>query len=210
MGQVTSGLRAVLSNARVYDFVQNVLGVRKYRREIIKAHLRRGPAPLRILDVGCGTAEILAQLPECTYVGVDMSAEYIEAARNRYAGRGTFLCTSVADAAFRRWDGQFDVALMLGLLHHLEDDEVLSLFRNVGPSLAAGGLVISVDPTLAPEAGASGRWLVSRDRGRNVRSPAGYEALARQAFHEVSLSLRHDLLRVPYSHAILECSGPIV
>jgi SAM-dependent methyltransferase len=209
MSQVTSGLRAVLSNARVYDFVQNALGVRKYRREIVRAHLHPGQAPLHILDVGCGTAEILAQLPECTYVGVDMSAEYIEAAQHRYAGRGTFLCTSVADAAFRSWDGQFHVALMLGLLHHLEDDEVLSLFRNVGPSLAAGGVVVTVDPTLAPETHALGRWLVSRDRGRNVRSPSGYEALARRAFHEVSLTLRHDLLRVPYSHAILECSRPI-
>jgi SAM-dependent methyltransferase len=209
MGQVTGGLRAILSNAHVYDLVQNVLGVQGYRREITRAYLSRRPAPLRILDVGCGTAEILEQLPECTYVGVDMSSEYIEAARRRYAGRGTFLCASVADAAFRRWHGQFDVVLMLGLLHHLDDHEVPLLFRDVAPGLAADGVVVSVDPTVAPETHPFGRWLASRDRGRNVRPPAGYVALAGQAFHEVSLTVRHDLLRVPYSHAILECSRPV-
>jgi SAM-dependent methyltransferase len=210
MSQVTNGPRVILSNARVYDFVQNALGVRRYRREIIAAYLRREPTALRILDVGCGTAEILEQLPPCVYVGIDMSAEYIEAAGRRYGDRGTFLRASVADAAFRDWDGQFDVALMLGLLHHLDDDEVVALFENVGPSLVAGGIAVTVDPTISPETHVVGRWLASRDRGRNVRSPAGYEALARRAFHEVSLSVRHDLLRVPYSHAILECSGPII
>jgi SAM-dependent methyltransferase len=209
MSEVTSGIRAILSLPVFYDFVQNALGAGRYRAEIARQYVAGGrAAKLRVLDVGCGTARILDHLPECTYVGFDYSERYIAAAERRYGGRGTFVLAEATQAPLENWRGDFDCLLMLGLLHHLDDDAALTLFRTAGSTLAPGGRIIAVDPTVSAETHPVGRYLASRDRGRNVRSPEGYEALARRAFDDVKLHLRHDLLRVPYSHAILECSRP--
>jgi SAM-dependent methyltransferase len=209
MSQITHGLWAVLSNPVLYDLVQNAQGAKRYRRTIAREYVAAAPSHrLRVLDVGCGTAAILPYLSECSYVGIDMSAEYIEAAKRRYGHRAEFLCVRIGDASFGEWREHFDLALMLGLLHHLEDPEALALLRSVGPSLAPGGRVVAVEPTITEHTHPIGRFLVARDRGRNVRSPEAYQSLARQAFHQVHLVVRHDLLRVPYSHAVLNCSRP--
>jgi SAM-dependent methyltransferase len=55
----------------------------------------------RILDVGCGTGDLLALLPpDVTYVGVDIAPTAVEAARRRFGERAncSFYC-----ADFRSW-----------------------------------------------------------------------------------------------------------
>lgn len=52
----------------------------------------RGPAPRRILDVGCGTAEISERLldmfPDATLLGIDLEVRHLERARERTARFG--------------------------------------------------------------------------------------------------------------------------
>jgi len=48
---------------------------------------------------------------------------------------------------------------------------------------------------------------VSRDRGQYVRESAEYAMLAAQVFPEVRSFVRHDLLRIPYTHVILQCGN---
>ena len=49
-------------------------------------------------------------------------------------------------------------------------------------------------------------YLLSRDLGQNVRDQDGYTKIVSQVFSkDVVVSIRHDLLRVPYTHIILEC-----
>jgi hypothetical protein len=49
------------------------------------------------------------------------------------------------------------------------------------------------------------KYLLSRDRGQFVRDEKGYTGLAKTRFDEVRVSIRHDLLHIPYTHIILEC-----
>jgi hypothetical protein len=51
--------------------------------------------------------------------------------------------------------------------------------------------------------------LLGRDRGAHVRSASSYVQPARSRFASVDVDIRRDLLRVPYTHAILECADPI-
>jgi hypothetical protein len=51
------------------------------------------------------------------------------------------------------------------------------------------------------------RWLIGRDRGAHVRGADAYAELARASFGSVRVSTRDDLLRVPYTHAVLEAGG---
>ena len=205
MGQSTNGLRAVLGNPIIYDLLQTALGGKRSLRVYVAEYVDPAASD-RILDVGCGTASVLDHLPvSVDYVGFDASARYIAAARERFAGRGQFFCKYATETTVGELGG-FDLVMSNGLLHHLDDDEVTSLFRAGAKALRPGGRMVTIDPCVSSRQGRVARYLIGRDRGLNVRSGEAYAALARPFFGSVGLSVRHDMLNVPYTHAILVCS----
>lgn len=204
MAQITTGVRAILSSPRAYDFTQNLLGAERARSRLLRDHLRP-EAGQRLLDIGCGTARILAHLPETVaYMGVDLSERYILAARHEYKDRGEFECVDIGRTDSERFRG-FDLALATGLLHHLDDDEAHRMLQIASDALRPGGRLVTIDPCFADGQSTIARYVIERDRGRNVRTAAGYRDLARNVFTDVRVHVRSDMLRIPYTHAILEC-----
>jgi SAM-dependent methyltransferase len=200
-----SGLKQLLSQASVYQAFQDLLGARRLHRRIVREHLRLS-AGSRMLDIGCGPAAIVGELPAgVRYVGVDSSARYIEAARARWGSRGEFRCLRV-DELVPAVLPEVDLVLALGLLHHLDDADAAKLFELALSSLRKGGRVVTYDPCLIPAQKRISRFLVSRDRGRHVRSPEAYAALARRVFPNVESSVLDGHLRIPYTAVILEVS----
>src|SRR5438034_43770 len=102
----------------------------------------------------------------------------------------------------------FEAVIAIGLLHHLDDAEAARLVRIAASALTPAGRLVTVDPAPSADQPRLARWLIERDRGRNVREPGAIEGLASPAFAEVAVSTRHDLARVPYTHAILEARQP--
>jgi SAM-dependent methyltransferase len=100
------------------------------RRRIIKSFLERvvrelktekgsDPAPLNILDVGCGTGanlEMLAQFGEAE--GVDVSSEALSFCR----ARGLVKVKQGAAEALPYAEGSFDLVTGLDVIEHLDDD----------------------------------------------------------------------------------------
>jgi SAM-dependent methyltransferase len=207
MPQTTTGVRSILSAAAFYDLFQRLVGADSLRQTVATDYLLIGPHR-RILDIGCGTAEILRFLPgHVDYVGFDASPDYIESARTEFGDRGTFFARLVTDADLGTL-GQFDLVLAMSVLHHLSDGEADHLFGLAAHALADGGRMFSNDPCFVTGQSPIARAVIERDRGRNVRSPDGYRALAEARFTQVTVDVRHDLLHIPYSHALLTCSGP--
>ena len=86
----TTGVRAVFSLASVYRLAQWGIGADRFRDTFVDEVLRPNPSD-RIIDIGCGTADILDHLPEdLDYVGFDHSERYIDSARARHPNRGRF------------------------------------------------------------------------------------------------------------------------
>lgn len=204
MPQITHGVRAILSNSLIYNLLQAIMGAHPVRQELINGHIRPR-AGMRVLDIACGTAEILEYLPhEIEYVGYDISAKYISAARDRFGNRGEFYCGLFdKDAAAKLQP--FDLVLILGGIHHMDDDLVRSLFSLTADAMAPTGRLITIDPCYADRQNPIARFLISHDRGQNVRTPQSYEALARSVFPQTNGTLRHRAW-VPYTHWIMECS----
>src|SRR6185369_4163323 len=78
----------------------------------------------RVIDVGCGdgtySAELFASCAPAMMVGADASAEAVEKANRSFARPGLhFDACSVYDLPYEA--GSFDVAIVRGLLHHLDD-----------------------------------------------------------------------------------------
>ncbi len=65
---------------------------------------------------------------------------------------------------------------------------------------------MSLDGAFVEAQSRMARILLKNDRGKFVRYPEAYAALASQAFPQVRVSVRHDLIRIPYTHVMLECS----
>jgi hypothetical protein len=93
------------------------------------------------------------------------------------------------------------------VIHHLDDESALRLLRGAKAALSPSGRFVSVDPAVIPDDRSAARLLVSWDRGDHVRGPAEYKRLAESVFEEVRCEVRRDLLRLPYTHCVLECNS---
>lgn len=201
--QITTGLHAILSTPAIYDFTQSVMGAGELRHEIADKFFDR-KTPIRVLDVGCGTAAILDYLPsDVIYFGFDISQPYIEHARQKYSGRGEFFC-ELLDIERLHTLPKFDVVLAIGVLHHLDDAEARHLMQLGVQCLDDGGRFVSIDPCFAEKQNPVARFLISRDRGQNVRTQGGYQSLSEGIFSTVRGELRHRAW-IPYTHWFMEC-----
>ena len=203
MAEITSGLRFVLNHPLAYRTMQWLVGAERLRGHI--AALVRPEPGLRVLDIGCGPADLLAHLPDVDYVGFDSSQAYIQAAQSRFGQRGRFFQEELRSDTNLELD-EFDCIVAVGLLHHLDDQAAGRLFELACQRLKPGGRLITVDCCWATGQHWLARWLISRDRGQNVRDLEGYRALAMRKFSKVQAECRHNLLHLPYSHTLMTCS----
>jgi SAM-dependent methyltransferase len=201
-----TGLRAVLTQPRVYDTFQRAVGAVKVRRTLLDDYLRPARGQ-RILDIGCGPGEMLDALPDVEYVGFDVSEAYIDAARARYGTRGTFFVGDVA-AVDPPSLGRFDRVLAMGVLHHVDDATARDLLGLAARVLTDDGILATIDPTFSDRQNRIARMIVARDRGQHVRRVGAYEALARTSFDDIRVGEHHNLLRFPYSHGAMACAKP--
>lgn len=201
-------LRDVLGIPKVYSAFARFVGG-DARGTYVRDYVRPAPGA-KVLDIGCGTADILAWLPAGTeYTGFDSSAPYIAEAQARFGSRGRFFQAEVTPQRAREFSG-FDIVLANGVLHHLDDADARHLLDIARLALRPGGRLVTLDGAYATGQSAIARMLLARDRGRFVRPAEAYRALALRAFGNVKLEVRHDLLRIPYTLAIMECSDPPV
>lgn len=204
MAQITSGIRAVLSSPAVYDRFQWLMGGRVGRTDFAQ-HMVRAAAGMRLLDIGCGTGELLDYLPPGVhYDGWDISEAYVAAARARFGAKGTFTCGRLTESDVAR-DRPYDVVIASGVLHHLDDEEARRFAALAGLAVRGGGRFVSIDPVLAEGQHPVARFLIARDRGQHVRTREAYTALLRSSFTEVAGVLRHRRW-VPYTHWMMNAT----
>src|SRR5215471_19595230 len=203
--KIIDSLSSVLSLPAGYRAFVHLVGgdvQRKYVAEYIKP--RPGD---KVLDIGCGPGDMLASLPGVHYLGIDISEKYIEAAKKRFRAKGRFSCGDVGTATVEQEKGTFHLVLATGVLHHLDDQRAGRLFELARLALRPGGRLITYDGCYVPEQSRIAAWVLSKDRGKFVRTRDEYLRLASRYFSKVEPHLRHDLLRIPYTHLIMYCSN---
>ena len=128
-------IRSVLALPQAYQLFFNVIGAPERSRILVREYIRPKPGD-RILEIGCGPGTIVPYLPATEYVGFDASPEYIEQARKLFPA-AKFVCDRVSQ--FTLPPGEpFDIVLALGILHHLDNEEALQLFRIAHGALNTG------------------------------------------------------------------------
>ena len=120
---------------------QSVLSRQRFALEMVQS---AAPCGSRILDVGCGTGEMVAKLTERGYEawGVDLAEPMIAYASRRY-GSGRFRVGDIEKIPFD--DSMFDAVVCLGVIEYLvDDDQALKEIRRV---LKPGGSAIVSTPS---------------------------------------------------------------
>jgi SAM-dependent methyltransferase len=200
-----AGMKSLLERPELYRLFARLVGAERGRSIHVNEYVRPRAGD-RILDIGCGPGDILDHLPDVAYVGFDMNPSYIQSAKERYGQRGEFICRRVSDEQVSRGqEASFDIVLATGVLHHLDDAEAGELFDIASRALRKGGRLVTFDGCFVDGQSSAARYLLLNDRGRFVRRPEGYVGLASRAFGSVEPHIRDDLLRIPYTHIILEC-----
>ena len=131
------------------------------------AHIPRAQA---VLEMGCGTGDILASTHPAYGVGVDVSGEMIERARAKHP----HLTFHQGDAGKIRFFRDFDAAILCDVIEHTRDHAALVETARV--SLKDGGIlcVTTVNPRWAWFVHAVGRMGLKLPEGPHWWPPVKY------------------------------------
>ncbi len=158
----------------------------------------------RVLDCGCGPGDLFECLPDVDYVGIDIDARYIAEAQSRFGDRATFRLGPLGPETMTE-DAHYDLVLAWGVLHHLDDDQTGDFMSLARRGLRPTGRLVTLDPCYTDGQSRVARYLLDKDRGQHVRSLEEWRALVMPTFPSTIFHVRHDLLRIPYTHLIMEC-----
>jgi SAM-dependent methyltransferase len=201
------GLWSPLYHPAVYEAFHHLIGARRwlgqFTRDVIRVE-----AGDRVLDVGCGPGALLRYLPDtAAYIGFDRNHAYIESARRMHQGRGLFICDDLAN--FAKHDlPPADVAVAIGILHHLDDGLASDLLKAIAHALTPRGRLITVDPCFHPDESYLQRFFMSRDRGMHVRPFQQYVALCNAVFPTPKATLKQGYFPFPHSVCVLQTAKP--
>ena len=154
-----------------------------------------------VLDVGCGPAAILDLLQDVKYIGLDHNPSYIATATRKYGSKGTFICAGV-DQLNDYGLKTFDRIIILGVMHHLDDSQLIKLMTSLKNRLNHGGVLITFDVAFEDRQNLVAKLLAKNDRGKFVRTKDQYLEFISSTFSVEQADLHHDLLRVPYTHLL--------
>ena len=154
-----------------------------------------------VLDVGCGPAAILDFLPNVKYIGLDHNPKYIASATKKFGAKGAFICAGV-DQLNDHGLQTFDRIIILGVMHHLDDQQLTQLMTSLRNRLNSEGVLITFDGAYEDKQNFIAKALARNDRGKFVRTKDQYLEFVSLTFNVERADLHHDLLRVPYTHLI--------
>ena len=196
-------LRSVLKAPLLYLLYQSIVGGIRARRICLRDYVKPTPGMV-VIDIGCGPGYTAKWLPESRFFGFDVCRSYIDYATRKFGRHAVFHCDLFSQRSVSMLP-KADLVLMMGLLHHLPDEECVSLLRLARSAMKDGGKLLTLDGCYRDGQSRIARYFLDSDRGEYIRTPESYIRIARSVFGEVVPSVRDDLFFIPYTCMVLDC-----
>lgn len=128
-----------------------------------------------IIEIGCSTANCASEIIDMKnnyYVGVDLDQNYIERAKKN-APYGNFFSMDARKLSFE--SEKFDIAVFNGVIHHMDDNLIISCLSEVKRVLKDNGKVLISEPVYSKNLLST--FLLNMDRGKYIRKHEEYKQL---------------------------------
>jgi len=160
-------IKRLLSFPVFWDFVQSVLGATQFKRELYLSKLR---PPGKLLDFGCADGHIADIFSGFDYHGVDIDPVAIEAARRRFRDRPNmhFIAADLCARPFP--PDEFDEILFACTIHHLDDESLLCLLKELHYCMKPDGVIHVFDLVRQEKDGWSQKLMRRLDQGKYTRT----------------------------------------
>jgi SAM-dependent methyltransferase len=202
MSQKTNGIYKILSFFLFYRLTQRIMSGVSFRSNFVKNFIKNKNN--YILDIGCGTADILESIPNNYYYGFDISKNYINYAKNKFLNNSHhFFAEKFNQKAIKKLP-KFDFVILFGILHHLSNIEINDLFFNVKKVLKKSGVILIVDPVLIKKQNFISKLLIKLDRGKNIKNFNEYNKTLKKHFKKITYKITHQKF-IPYTWYSAAC-----
>jgi SAM-dependent methyltransferase len=192
-------INRLLSVPAFWDFVQFVLGATRFKRELYLSKVR---PPGKLLDFGCADGHIADAFAEFDYHGVDIDPVAIEAAKRRYRDRPNmhFIAADLHTRPFPA--DEFDSILFACTIHHLADEPLRSLLKELHYCVKPDGVVHVFDLVRQATDGWSQNLMRRLDQGKYTRTVPQLVSL----IDSIGLFQRGEpSLHTPYGALLRDC-----
>ena len=195
MTQKTNKLYNLLTIPFLYSFIQKIFSGESVRKDLVRNYIKK--KNVSVLDIGCGTAEILEILPGSKYFGYDIEPKYVNYAKLKYGKKGKFYCKKFTSKEIKKLP-KFDYVLYFGVMHHLNNLELIKLIKTTKKVIKKSGKLITIDPLIIENQNIFARFAIKRDRGNNVRTENEYKKIIKTSFVKIKSKIIHQKF-LPYT-----------
>ncbi len=99
---------------------------------------------------------------------------------------------------------RFDCALLLGLVHHLNDKEFITIIRLIKNTLKKNGKILILDNVIVRNQNFISRFLIKNDKGDNIRSLNQYKLILNKYFSKIKYQVNNQVF-IPYTWLKITC-----
>ena len=203
MSQRKNQIYNFINNPLIYKIIQGVMSGTSFRNGIIKKNITKNN--LKILDIGCGPAQILEHIPKCDYYGYDIDRRSIQYAKKKYYQKNYhFYCKKFNKTELKKLP-KFDFIIFFGILHHLSNKEVYEILKLCKKIMKKNSKLLTEDPILLENQNVIAKFLIKKDRGLNVRDKQEYINLLKKHFKKIKNKVTHQYF-IPYTWFTTVCS----
>lgn len=202
MSQKIKGIYKIFSYPFFYSLTQKIMSGETKRSSLVKNIIKNS----YVLDIGCGTAKILDDLPKVNYYGYDISKKYINYAKKKHKEKtNNFFCKKFSLNEVKKLP-KFDFVLLFGVMHHLSDNQLEKILFLIKKVLKKKGKLLTCDPIYEKKQNFLARYLIEKDVGKQVRFKEGYIKILKKKFKKICFKIDHQKL-MPYTWFSTSCQN---
>jgi ubiquinone/menaquinone biosynthesis C-methylase UbiE len=203
MGQKENIIYNILSSPFIYSSFQKLMKGDKIRKKILTNVIKKNNP--HILDIGCGLGDSLDYINNAVYYGYDISKRYINHAKKKYKTKGNFICRNFTKKEIKKLP-KFDYTLLIGILHHLTNKQIINLLKLIKIVLKKDGKIITLDPIYKDKQNFFAKFLISHDRGMNIKTKKKYLKLVGDLFKYKKCKTYNQSF-IPYTWFTMTCNN---